>query len=146
MFAVLPSIKGPTQMKSLISALNVTNASPIRGPSLVTKGSTLGRNPIHVMSAEKPLDIIVHSGTIEGFTREKPYKCLECGKCYNESDSLTSHNRIHTGEKPFKCIECGKSFKDVCRLTLHKTIHTGAKPHQCVECRKNFRTRSDFRC
>ncbi|XP_070789414.1 zinc finger protein 557-like [Pituophis catenifer annectens] len=32
-------------------------------------------------------------------TKEKPYKCLECGTCFGKSRQLTSHERIHTGGK-----------------------------------------------
>ncbi|KAM3848340.1 zinc finger protein 426-like [Vipera latastei] len=61
-------------------------------------------------------------------TREKPYKCLECGKSFRDSGYLTSHKRIHTGEKPYECKECGKRFHFATSLTSHNRIHTAPQP------------------
>ncbi|XP_026548034.1 putative zinc finger protein 735, partial [Notechis scutatus] len=58
-------------------------------------------------------------------TKEKLYRCLDCGKCFRTSRQLTIHKTIHTGEKPYECIECGKTFAHSSTLTYHKRIHTG---------------------
>ncbi|KAM3844371.1 zinc finger protein 213-like [Vipera latastei] len=69
---------------------------------------------------------------------EKPFKCLDCGKSFRDSNYLTSHKRIHTGEKPYKCWQCGKSYRFPQSLTSHYRIHTGEKPYECPKCGKTF--------
>ncbi|XP_039185973.1 zinc finger protein 91-like [Crotalus tigris] len=69
---------------------------------------------------------------------EKPYKCLDCGKSFRDSNYLTSHKRIHTGEKPYKFRICGKGFDFPQSLTSHFGSHTGEKPYECTECGKHF--------
>ncbi|XP_060543378.1 zinc finger protein 436-like [Pantherophis guttatus] len=105
-------------------------------------------------------------------TKEKPYKCLECGTCFRTSRQLTSHEGIYTGEKvykcresgnrfrrhsnlispkriqagekPFKCMECKKTFARRSSLISHKRIHTGEKPHKCMECGKIYAQKSSL--
>ncbi|XP_058028380.1 zinc finger protein 43-like [Ahaetulla prasina] len=85
---------------------------------------SLGNN---LLTSEKTID-----------TKEKPYKCFECGKCFRISGQLIIHKRIHTEEKPYKCMECGKTFARRGNLISHKMIHTGEKPYKCMECGKTF--------
>ncbi|NXF74350.1 ZNF22 protein, partial [Sclerurus mexicanus] len=39
-------------------------------------------------------------------TREKHYKCLECGKSFRQSSHLLTYHQAHTGEWPYNSLEC----------------------------------------
>ncbi|XP_043855728.1 zinc finger and SCAN domain-containing protein 10 [Dromiciops gliroides] len=68
----------------------------------------------------------------------KPYICGECGKAFQRSEHLVTHQRIHTGERPFSCQDCGHAFSQSSQLASHRRVHTGEKPHACSECGKHF--------
>ncbi|XP_011826322.1 PREDICTED: zinc finger protein 501-like [Mandrillus leucophaeus] len=67
-------------------------------------------------------------------TREKLYKCEECGKACGW---LLKHMRTHTGGKSYKCEECGRENPEGDFLQ-HQKIYIGEKSYKCSKCGKTF--------
>ncbi|XP_077180916.1 uncharacterized protein LOC143831643 isoform X2 [Paroedura picta] len=66
--------------------------------------------------------------------RKLRYRCLKCGKKFEEKYYFTRHQIIHTGTKPFKCVTCGKGFIQTWHLKRHEKTHLKARQHkQLVE-------------
>ncbi|XP_077148158.1 uncharacterized protein LOC143808880 isoform X7 [Ranitomeya variabilis] len=97
-------------------------------------------------SRENPTTLNVHGEHLVKYrrrhTREKPFSCAECKKCFSGKYHLTRHQRIHTGEKLYSCSECGKCFINKSNLVLHEKRHKSDMPYICSRCGKCFSQKS----
>lgn len=78
-------------------------------------------------------------------SKEKPFKCLECGKGFCQSRTLAVHKILHLEESPHKCPVCNRSFNQRSNLKTHLLTHTDIKPYHCSQCGKVFRRNCDLR-
>lgn len=77
-------------------------------------------------------------------SKEKPFKCIECGKGFCQSRTLAVHKILHMEESPHKCPVCNRSFNQRSNLKTHLLTHTDHKPYEC-SCGKVFRRNCDLR-
>nr|CAI5823843.1 unnamed protein product [Callosobruchus analis] len=78
-------------------------------------------------------------------SKEKPFKCTECGKGFCQSRTLAVHKILHMEESPHKCPVCSRSFNQRSNLKTHLLTHTDIKPYNCSACGKVFRRNCDLR-
>lgn len=78
-------------------------------------------------------------------SKEKPFKCTECGKGFCQSRTLAVHKILHLEESPHKCPVCKRSFNQRSNLKTHLLTHTDHKPYECYSCNKVFRRNCDLR-
>ncbi|XP_050395796.1 gastrula zinc finger protein XlCGF26.1 [Patella vulgata] len=76
-------------------------------------------------------------------TKDRPFACDECGKCYVTKGVLGQHKMTHRGHKPHTCPECNRGFYNKGHLNKHLLIHKGERPFPCNMCDKRFRAKGD---
>ncbi|XP_021115839.1 zinc finger protein 57 homolog [Heterocephalus glaber] len=75
----------------------------------------------------------------------KANSCGQCGKLFRNPKALSYHRRMHLGERPFCCSLCDKTYCDASGLSRHRRVHLGYRPHSCPVCGKGFRDQSELK-
>lgn len=86
----------------------------------------------------------------------KPFKCVECSKCFRRMEHLRRHLKVHTLERPFECHipGCNRRFSRSDNLKAHIKTHAkrkgrniyveGLEEQVLLETSKKRRTKGDF--
>ncbi|KAJ8972879.1 hypothetical protein NQ317_015784 [Molorchus minor] len=76
-------------------------------------------------------------------TRERPFKCTVCDKCFLTGSVYYQHRLIHTNDRRYGCDLCPKRFFRADALNNHRRIHTDERPYPCQVCGREFRQKGD---
>lgn len=71
------------------------------------------------------------------------FKCSECDMTVPNKSALAAHVRYrHRKDKPHKCIECGRGFKNLTDMTRHLSVHSAEPAYSCPFLNCTFKSRS----
>ena len=71
---------------------------------------------------------------------QKIFICSVCEKRFTKKYHVDRHMLIHTGEKPHKCHDCGRCFNNKSNLMSHiQLVHKKLSPYQCDMCHETFK-------
>ncbi|KAJ8298457.1 hypothetical protein KUTeg_024988 [Tegillarca granosa] len=71
---------------------------------------------------------------------QKIFICSVCEKRFTKKYHVDRHMLIHTGEKPHKCHDCGRCFNNKSNLMSHiQLVHKKLSPYQCDMCQEVFK-------
>ncbi|XP_018579277.1 zinc finger protein 208 [Anoplophora glabripennis] len=76
-------------------------------------------------------------------TRERPFRCTVCDKCFLTGSVYYQHRLIHTNDRRYGCDLCPKRFFRADALNNHRRIHTDERPYPCQVCGREFRQKGD---
>ncbi|XP_060615521.2 zinc finger protein 287-like [Anolis sagrei] len=78
-----------------------------------------GGNEPPVRQGVKTLRVVL---TKLGSRTGKQHKCNECGYGFDNATHLANHMRSHTRQRPYKCQDCGRSFRWLSSLQQHSEV------------------------
>ena len=78
-------------------------------------------------------------------SKEKPFKCGDCGKGFCQSRTLAVHKILHFEEAPHRCPVCQRSFNQRSNLKTHLLTHTDIKPKQLLEIAERLEANSSHK-
>ncbi|XP_067663718.1 uncharacterized protein [Haliotis asinina] len=71
---------------------------------------------------------------------QKIFICSVCEKRFTKKYHVDRHMLIHTGEKPHKCNDCGRCFNNKSNLMSHiQLVHKKLSPYMCDMCHETFK-------
>jgi len=119
--------------RSIVSIiLNRLCNTSFSNSSATTSSSSNPSSPkgtLAALTALKPTNFLRYDVAqhLKSHTKEKPYKCSECGDLVNfhTRELLKRHMNTHTEEKPYKCEFCEKDFTKNAHVSAHiRAEHT----------------------
>ncbi len=88
--------------------------TPAEIPTVLVTGTSC---PLCPKSFSRPSQLRRH---LRVHTRERPFVCSDCGRCFSQKNSLRAHeNAVHAGERPFKCPFCDLAVAQKSNLKTH---------------------------
>lgn len=122
---------------------NDTDLSTERSLPVLNDNGSIKKCPFCNKIFKKKFNLKQHLNT---HTNERPLKCSQCEKRFNDRSSMNKHTRsVHANFKPHVCHECGKNFSSTSHLLEHHASHSKSKIFACNQCDKKFSFRSSLK-